>query len=425
VKDVAIRVAGVSKRYRLGHIGATTLRDDLRRWWARARRRPDPTLKLDEADAGARRDGEFWALKDVTFDVGSGEVLGIVGRNGAGKSTLLKILSRITAPTEGRALLRGRVASLLEVGTGFHGELTGRENVYLNGAVLGMSRAEVRRKLDAIVAFSGCERFIDTPVRRYSSGMMVRLGFAVAAHLEPEILIVDEVLAVGDAEFQQRCLGKMRDVAGRGRTVLFVSHNMTAVESLCSRALLLEQGRVVSTGLPAVVIGEYLGRTQARLQAVAAAPPVGLDEAPRIEGARLVPAPGADPMALKISDAFDLVVDYWNPREGTTLHVNLLLYAEDGSCALNSYSDAAPRARGAHRATCRIPGDLLNARTYSVRLLLVRDFSHALCDLDAFLTFVVHEGQRQLHWFGHWPGVVRPQLEWRTTARDAPGEASA
>jgi lipopolysaccharide transport system ATP-binding protein len=226
-----IEVKSVSKRYRLGVIGATRLRDDVERFWYRITGR-----------AGPADEKEFWALRDVSFEVQPGEIVGIIGRNGAGKSTLLKILSRITDPTSGEIIMRGRVASLLEVGTGFHGDLTGRENIFLNGAILGMSKSEIRGKLDEIIAFAEMERFIDTPVKRYSSGMYVRLAFAVAAHLEPEILIVDEVLAVGDAEFQKKCLGKMQDVGGDGRTILFVSHNMTAVRRLCQKCLVLSSG---------------------------------------------------------------------------------------------------------------------------------------------------------------------------------------
>ncbi len=243
-----IEVQGLSKRYQLGVIGATRLRDDLERCWHRltghAQRVPPE---------------EFWALRDVSFTVAPGEVVGIIGRNGAGKSTLLKILSRITEPTDGEVLLRGRVASLLEVGTGFHPDLTGRENIYLNGAILGMKRAEITRQFDEIIAFAEVEQFIDTPVKRYSSGMYVRLAFAVAAHLEPEILIVDEVLAVGDVQFQKKCLGKMREISHRaGRTVLFVSHNMAAVCSLCQRAVLIDKGRLTSEGDTSTVVQTYL-----------------------------------------------------------------------------------------------------------------------------------------------------------------------
>jgi lipopolysaccharide transport system ATP-binding protein len=250
-----ISIESVSKRYRLGAVGTGTLREDINRWWYRVRGQEGRALRIDET---ARTGEEVWALKDVSLDVLAGEVLGIIGPNGAGKSTLLKILSRVTAPTSGRVTLRGRIGSLLEVGTGFHPELTGRENIFLNGAVLGMTRAEVRAKLDEIIAFSGCERYLDTPVKRYSSGMIVRLGFAVAAHLEPEILVVDEVLAVGDAEFQRRCMGKMHDVSRSGRTVLFVSHNMMAVQSLCTRAAVLKGGRVVAQGAVGDCIAQYL-----------------------------------------------------------------------------------------------------------------------------------------------------------------------
>lgn len=247
-----IRVEDVSKRYRLGVIGRRTLRDDIRRWSDRARKRDG--WSEDEA----RRGDLIWALRDVTFDVGEGEIVGIVGSNGAGKSTLLKILSRITAPTSGVVKLKGKVGSLLEVGTGFHPELTGRENIFLNGAILGMRSSETESKYEEIVEFSGVEKFIDTPVKRYSSGMRVRLAFAVAAHLEPEILLVDEVLAVGDAAFQKRCIGKMGEVTRLGRTVLFVSHDMSAISALCQRVILLDQGRIVADGETEPTIDAYL-----------------------------------------------------------------------------------------------------------------------------------------------------------------------
>jgi lipopolysaccharide transport system ATP-binding protein len=241
---MVISVENLSKTYHLGQIGTGTFAHDLNVWWAKMRGNPNPSLRIGETDHGNRHGEELWALRDVSFTVQQGEVLGIIGRNGAGKSTLLKILSRVTAPTSGRIRVKGRVASLLEVGTGFHPELTGRENIYLNGAILGMNRKETDRKFDEIVDFSGVGKFIDTPVKRYSSGMYVRLAFAVAAHLDPEILVVDEVLAVGDAEFQKKCLGKMGDVARDGRTVLFVSHNMGAIQTLCERGIFLKSGIV-------------------------------------------------------------------------------------------------------------------------------------------------------------------------------------
>jgi lipopolysaccharide transport system ATP-binding protein len=258
MSDPVIRVEHLTKAYRLGVINHGTLRHDLESWWARLCGKDDPHATLG---SGHHSDGTgtFLALDDVSFDVHRGETLGIIGRNGAGKSTLLKILSRITDPTSGSLKLKGRVASLLEVGTGFHPELTGRENVFLNGAVLGMTKAEIARRFDEIVAFSGVEKFIDTPVKRYSSGMYVRLAFGVAAHLEPEILIVDEVLAVGDADFQKKCLGKMEEAGKGGRTVLFVSHNMGAIKNLCSKVLLIENGKLITSGSPDSVISSYLG----------------------------------------------------------------------------------------------------------------------------------------------------------------------
>ncbi|HEY0257029.1 MAG TPA: ABC transporter ATP-binding protein [Candidatus Methylacidiphilales bacterium] len=256
--SIVISVEHLSKSYRLGMIGGGTLREDVSRWWASLRRKPDPNQKIGEEHHARHMGQDFWALQDVNFQVKEGEILGIIGRNGAGKSTLLKILSRVTAPTSGYVKIKGRIASLLEVGTGFHPELTGRENIFLNGTILGMTKAEIRRKFDEIVAFSEIEEFIDTPVKRYSSGMYVRLAFAVAAHLEPEILIVDEVLAVGDAAFQKKCLGKMNEVSQQGRTVIFVSHNMAMMKTFCETALWISQGAVLESGSPETVINHYL-----------------------------------------------------------------------------------------------------------------------------------------------------------------------
>ena len=246
---IAIRFEDVGKQYRLGEVGTGTLSRDLERLWARIRGKPDPLAKLGSINERERSGGEYvWALKDVSFDVEQGCVLGIIGRNGAGKSTLLKLLSRVTAPSRGVIKARGTIASLLEVGTGFHSELTGRENVFLNGAILGMSRRGIAKRLDEIVEFSGLAKYIDTPVKRYSSGMVVRLGFAVAAHLDCQVLVVDEVLAVGDVEFQQKCLGKMQDIGHSGKTILFVSHNLASVQRLCNRAILIEKGRLANQG---------------------------------------------------------------------------------------------------------------------------------------------------------------------------------
>jgi lipopolysaccharide transport system ATP-binding protein len=258
--NIVIKAENISKQYRLGSIGTKTLANDFKRWLYTIQGKEDPFLKIGETNDRSRKGSSeyVWALKDINFEVNQGEVIGIIGKNGAGKSTLLKILSRVTAPTTGQITVNGRMASLLEVGTGFHPELSGRENVFLNGAIMGMTKTEIRRKFDEIVDFSGVERYIDTPVKRYSSGMYVRLAFAVAAHLEPEILIVDEVLAVGDAEFQKKCLGKMKDVSGQGRTVLFVSHNMGAIQSLCSKSIYLKHGTIQQIGETDKIINHYL-----------------------------------------------------------------------------------------------------------------------------------------------------------------------
>ncbi len=261
MSDIILKAENVSKQYRLGVVGTGTLSHDLNRWWHQMRGKEDPYTKVGAVnDRSAKAESEYvWALRDINFEVKRGEVLGIIGKNGAGKSTLLKILSRVTGPTTGSIKTRGRIASLLEVGTGFHPELTGKENIYLNGAILGMTKAEVDEKLDEIVEFSGCKLYVDTPVKRYSSGMRVRLAFAVAAHLEPEILVIDEVLAVGDAEFQKKAIGKMQDISqGEGKTVLFVSHNMESVQQLCTRCVVLENGSSVFEGGVDEAISYYL-----------------------------------------------------------------------------------------------------------------------------------------------------------------------
>jgi lipopolysaccharide transport system ATP-binding protein len=259
--SIILKAENISKQYRLGTVGTGSLQHDINRWWHNLRGKEDPYIKVGGVnDRNAKATEDYvWALRDINFEVKQGEILGIIGKNGAGKSTLLKIFSRVTSPTTGSIKTKGRIASLLEVGTGFHGELTGRENIFMNGAVLGMSKIEIKNKLDEIIAFSGCEKYIDTPVKRYSSGMTVRLGFAVAAHLEPEILVIDEVLAVGDAEFQKKAIGKMQDLSsGEGRTVLFVSHNMRSIKNLCSRGIVLKNGSITYEGNIQSSVENYL-----------------------------------------------------------------------------------------------------------------------------------------------------------------------
>lgn len=265
---IILKAENISKQYRLGLVGTGTISHDLNRWWAGVRGKEDPYLKIGTVnDRSTKADSDYvWALRDINFEVRKGEVLGIIGKNGAGKSTLLKILSRVTGPTTGEIKTKGRIASLLEVGTGFHPELTGRENIYLNGAILGMTKKEIKAKEEEIISFSGCERYIDTPVKRYSSGMRVRLAFAVAAHLEPDILVIDEVLAVGDAEFQKKAIGKMQDISkGDGRTVLFVSHNMVSILNLCSRVICMEYGQIIADGPTEETIDFYLNQHQDKI----------------------------------------------------------------------------------------------------------------------------------------------------------------
>jgi homopolymeric O-antigen transport system ATP-binding protein len=317
-----ISVRGVSKAYRLGAIGATSLKEEVARLWGRARGR--------QSNASNNGSKEFWALRDVSFDVQPGEVVGIIGKNGAGKSTLLKILSRITQQTSGEITLRGRVASLLEVGTGFHPDLSGRENIFLNGAILGMSKAEIRRKFDEIVAFAEVEQFIDTPVKRYSSGMYVRLAFAVAAHLEPEILIVDEVLAVGDASFQKKCLGKMRDVSSREhRTVLFVSHNMAAIQALCQRVVWLHDGSVKDDGSAAQVSTRYLtAMNETATVDVSARTDREGDGSVRLTGATVSAADGS--ALITSGTRLRIVLEYQSTGPVRRLNMIIGLYTETG-----------------------------------------------------------------------------------------------
>lgn len=363
----AIQVSGLGKRYRLGRSLSpqATLRDALAGLGRALGRR------LQSDGARARAD-EFWALRDVSFDVAPGECLGVVGRNGAGKSTLLKILSRITAPTEGRVALKGRVASLLEVGTGFHPELNGRENIVLNGSILGMSRAEISARFDQIVAFSEVEAFLDTPVKHYSSGMYTRLAFAVAAHLEAEILLVDEVLAVGDAEFQRKCLGKMEDVAHSGRTVLFVSHNMLALQRLCPRSILLEKGRLTAAGPTHEILSQYL--RPASLSEYQRTEPARSDE-PCFLRAGLRAEHHAKP--LTTDEPIGLELEWTVPRAVPRLRAFLAVNSASGIEIFNTtpedYSRPTPTGPGTYRALVSIPGNVLLAGNYSVTFCLWAD----------------------------------------------------
>lgn len=424
MNDLAIHVYNLSKQYRIGKVlnGYSTLRETLTERLVRPMRWAGQLLQHGVSDQD-KPDESIWALRNVSFSVRPGEVIGIIGRNGAGKSTLLKILSQITEPSEGFADIYGRVASLLEVGTGFHPELTGRENAYLNGAILGMPKAEIERKFDEIVAFAGVEKFIDTPVKHYSSGMCVRLAFAVAAHLEPEILIIDEVLAVGDAVFQKKCLGKMEGVAKEGRTVLFVSHNMLAVQNLCHRVLWLDDGQVVEDGIPGEVVVNYL-----RTAASSLTEQVWDDvmQAPGNHKVRLhkVLARGSNnerPEHITTNNPCAIEVTYWNQVQNAALHVTLHVYTEQGILAFSTGSAQAATLEdvtldvGLYRSVCYIPGNLLNSGVHRIVLLVVENRTHVIYRHEDVLSFEVLEmGKRQFGWQGREPGAVRPHLEWMT-----------
>lgn len=365
----------------------------------------------------------FWALQGVSFEVKRGEAVGIIGPNGAGKSTLLKVLSRITEPTVGYADIHGRLSSLLEVGTGFHPELTGRENIYLNAAILGMKGSQIARKFDEIVAFAEVEKFIDTPAKHYSTGMFLRLAFSVAAHLEPDILLVDEVLAVGDASFQKKCLGKMEDVAKAGRTVLFVSHNMAAVESLCQRVIWLQHGKIHKIGDAAEIVPLYLRTT---LQTVTEQRWDDPDTAPGNDKIRLHrvcvrPASGVPTASINIRTPYVIEFEYWNMLAEARLDLSFDLYNERGVTAfihnthLEQQWHGRPQPRGLFRSTCLVPGDLMNDGDYRIDLVITSEQTRAVYKHPELLTFTVLDApEMRSGWHGPWPGAVRPNLQWRT-----------
>lgn len=409
-----ISVSNVSKQYRLGEVGTGSLQQDLNRWWHKVRGKEDPYLRIgEENDRTARGNTDFvWALRDISFEVEQGDVVGIIGRNGAGKSTLLKLLSRVTEPSKGRISMQGRVASLLEVGTGMHPELTGRENIYLNGAILGMTKKEITCRFDEIVEFAGVERYIDTPVKRYSSGMHVRLGFAVAAHLEPEILIVDEVLAVGDAEFQKKCLGKMREVSrSDGRTILFVSHNMTAIRNLCSRAIILNNGTLVADGITEQVIKDYGAaamQTNMRVMADTLQNAAGNDKV-RVKRLEVLPD-GEAPAGITVHTPVRIEFEFWNQETDVPVNLSFHLYTASQECVFNVGSEARRLKKGLYRGVCTIPAGLLNDNYYTVSMMVVGDRSNPLYHLEHAVSFEVMEDRPESGWHGKWPGIIRPSL---------------
>jgi lipopolysaccharide transport system ATP-binding protein len=405
MEEIVLSVENLSKQYRLGKIGTGSLRQDLNHWWKhKMLKKPDPFFYAGE-------DERFiWALKDVNFELNSGDALGIIGSNGSGKSTLLKIISKITLPTKGYVRGKGTISSILEIGTGFHPELSGRENIFMSGYALGMTKEEIRKKFDEIVAFSGIEKFIDTPVKRYSSGMYVRLAFSVAAHLEPDILIIDEVLAVGDVEFQKKCMGKMQDVSHqKGRTILFVSHNMTAINNLCSKAIWLEKGILQKNGTAKEVVKSYLEK-------------FAKPNLPK-EWVESSAAPGNDMIRLKktsveaieqsfisVATPVKICCEFWCLAEGFSVNINVRLNAEHGECVFDLGSSSVQAQRSIMQLDVIIPARLLNNQTYSVSLTVVKNHSEPIFEFSNCLSLDVQDERQEMNYFGAWPGVIRPSI---------------
>ena len=407
-----IQAEDISKVYRLGTLGSGSVKKDIKRWWLKNVTKKESKYFGGVIGENDDPDQSFWALRNVSFEINEGDVWGIIGSNGAGKSTLLKILSRITKPTSGAIRGRGKISSLLEVGTGFHPELTGRENIYISGHFLGMTRNDIKRNFDEIVAFSGVEQFIDTPVKRYSSGMYVRLAFAVAAHLDPDILIVDEVLAVGDAEFQKRCMGKMKDVStNKGRTIIFVSHNMQAVNSLCSQAIWLQSGKIKSTGHAHNVINQYLGAHQRKLWHQEWLP----ENAPgnefiKVLSVKLEPDIPELGIPLNITNALTVKFTFQNNSNDVNLVAGLHLFTLSGECVFDVSTPPSVFKKGLMEGECSIPGNFLNDGSYYFSIIFVKNTSEPVYYLEECLYFDMEDYRVNTTWFGKWMGYVRPQF---------------
>jgi lipopolysaccharide transport system ATP-binding protein len=409
-----IKIENLSKQYRLGVVGTGTLSHDLKRWWTmNIQRKEDPYLRIGETnDRSKKGESDYvWALKDINLEIAQGDVVGIIGKNGAGKSTLLKILSRVTKPTTGNIKYKGRIAALLEVGTGFHAEMTGRENIYMNGSIMGMTKSEIKRKLDEIVDFAGVERYIDTPVKRYSSGMTVRLGFSIAAHLEPDILVVDEVLAVGDAEFQKKAIGKMQDVSkAGGRTVLFVSHNMIAVKNLCVRGILLEEGRIIGNGPIDKIVKEYLEFNSFYSERIINQTKEGITlnkvsmQDNGIQG------------CFNIDEDLVIEVSLKSVADFREINVNLFFNAVEGGLIFATCTAAEPISTGDYVYKCIIPANTLNNINYSIDVMVVRDSNYIIHNQKYSLNVSGNEQRRKTGWLGEFPGLIRPgYFEWIRT----------
>lgn len=412
MSKLAIKAENISKQYRLGEVGTGTLSHDLNRFWHKIRGKEDPYLQIGQAnDRSQKADSNYvWSLKDINFEIEQGDAVGIIGRNGAGKSTLLKLLSKVTKPTTGKFHVNGRIASLLEVGTGFNPEMTGRENIYMNGAILGMRRHEITRKFDEIVDFSGVEAYIDTPVKRYSSGMYVRLAFAVAAHLESEILIVDEVLAVGDAEFQKKCLGKMGDVSkGEGRTVLFVSHNMAAVETLCNKGLLLSNGEIVFNGYKEQIISKYLESNKSKSPIINFHKFTGNNE---IQLIYIGIISKNSNNKIFVNEDFNIEISFINKIETKNISVGFDLISIKGETLFSSMNIFNCMQNETKKVICKIPNDFLNDGIYYISNYFHTESMRLIYNHNETITFEVLDTERTNGYLGKINGFLRPKLNW-------------
>ena len=421
MSDIAIKIENLSKQYRLGVVGTGTLSHDLNRWWKmNILGKEDPYLKIGEINQRETKgiSDYVWALRDINLEVKQGEVLGIIGKNGAGKSTLLKILSRVTKPSTGKITYKGRIASLLEVGTGFHPEMTGRENIFMNGTIMGMTRNEISRKLDEIVDFAGVERYIDTPVKRYSSGMTVRLGFAIAAHLEPEILVVDEVLAVGDAEFQKKAIGKMQDVSnGDGRTVLFVSHNMTAVKSLCKQGIILENGQIKDYGGIDAIVSHYLKGDSAIENHKHWNNPVFVNGGFELLEIGVRKKGGDYNDVMRIDNEVEIILRYKINRDFDQLHLTFHFKNEHGEKIFSSSGGNRcydlKHEKGEYILRCDLPADFFNWGSYTFDLFVFENGTNALLVEPDIVTFTLSNKEMPIgSWMGREPGDLTPMFDY-------------
>jgi lipopolysaccharide transport system ATP-binding protein len=414
MSDVVLQVQDLSKVFRLGVIGSGSLRRDLQNWWTtKVLKKENPFFQMPDSDLLETSKDFIWALQKVSFEVKQGEAWGIIGSNGSGKSTLLKIISRIINPTSGYVRGNGKVSSLLEIGTGFNPEFTGRQNIYISGYILGMSKNEIKRKFDEIVEFSGVERFLDTPVKRYSSGMYMRLAFSVAAHLEPDILIVDEVLAVGDVEFQKKCLGKMQEVSNNsGRTILFVSHNLQAVSNLCTNGVWLNKGKVSAIGEVSQVVNTYLtslkGEDRQEWKAPESAPGNTLI---RLKSASVKPQGETSSSIITVNTPIQLNFELWCFLENCSLNINVILHTNKREYVFNLGTNSIRAEKGILALSSIIPGRLLNNSGYTISLTVIKNQNSVIYEFSDCISFEVEDFRDGIHYYGEWPGIIRPQVD--------------